>query len=92
MNFFNTKYNSLIQGLILAYKNHYPITITPDMIWLLIEQGFVRYIEKYKDKVREKFVNFSGKKELKLKRVGLTPTTAKEEDWKGIIDEFVQQI
>ena len=90
--FFNTKYNSLIQGLILAYKNHYPITITPDMIWLLIEQGFVRYIEKYKDKVRGKFVNFSGKKELKLKRVGLTPTTAKEEDWKGIIDKFVQQI
>ena len=39
-----------------------------------------RYIEKYKDKVREKFVNFSGKKELKLKRVGLTPTTAKEEE------------
>ena len=90
--FFNTKYNSLIQGLILAYKNHYPITITPDMIWLLIEQGFVRYKEKYKDKVRGKFVNFSGKKELKLKRVGLAPTSAKEEDWKGIIDEFVQQI
>ena len=62
------------------------------MIWLLIEQGFVRYIEKYKDKVREKFVNFSGKKELKLKRVGLTPATAKEEDWKGIIDEFVNKL
>ena len=90
--FFNSKYKSLIQGLILAYKNHYPITITPDMIWLLIEQGFVRYIEKYKDKVRENFVNFSGKKELKIKRIGLTPTTAKEEDWKGIIEEFVQQI
>ena len=90
--FFNSKCKSLIQGLILAYKNHYPITITPDMVWLLIEQGFVRYIEKYKDKVRGKFVNFSGKKELKLKRVGLAPTSAKEEDWKGIIDEFVKQI
>ena len=90
--FYNSKFSSLIQGLILAYKNHYPITITPDMIWLLIEQGFVSYVEKYKDKVRENFVNFSGKKELKVERVGLTPTTLKEEDWKGIIDEFVQKI
>ena len=90
--FFNSKCKSLIQGLILAYKNHYPITITPDMIWLLIEQGFVRYMKKYKDEVRENFVNFSGKKELKIEKVGLTPTTAKEEDWQGIIDEFVQQI
>ena len=90
--FFNSKCKSLIQGLILAYKNHYPITITPDMIWLLIEQGFVRYMKKYKDKVRENFVNFSGKKELKIEKVGLTPTTSKEEDWQGIIDEFVQQI
>ena len=90
--FYNSKFSSLIQGLIFAYKNHYPITKTPDMIWLLIEQGFVSYVEKYKDKVRENFVNFSGKKELKVERVGLTPTTLKEEDWKGIIDEFVQQI
>ena len=90
--FFNSKCKSLIQGLILAYKNHYPITITPDMIWLLIEQGFVRYMKKYKDKVRENFVNFSGKKELKIEKVGLTPTTSKEEDWQGIIDEFVHQI
>lgn len=90
--FFNTKCKSLIQGLILAYKNHYPITITPDMIWLLIEQGFCRYMEKYNEKVREKFVNFSGKKELKVERTGLTPETTKEEDWKDIIDEFVQKI
>ena len=90
--FFNSKYKSLIQGLILAYKNHYPITITPDMIWLLIEQGFVRYMKKYKDKVRENFVKKKKKKELKIEKVGLTPATAKEEDWQGIIDEFVQQI
>ena len=90
--FFNSKCKSLIQGLILAYKNHYPITITPDMIWLLIDQGFVRYMKKYKDKVRENIVNFSGKKELKIEKVGLTPTTSKEEDWQGIIDEFVHQI
>ena len=37
---YNFEKRSLIKGLITAYKNHYPITITPDMIWLLIAQAF----------------------------------------------------
>ena len=44
---YNFGKRSLIKGLIIAYKNHYPITITPDMIWLLIAQGFSRFMEKY---------------------------------------------
>ena len=78
---FNHEKSSLIQGLVLAYKNHYPITITPDMLWILILQGFSRFMEKYADKVREKFVNFSGKKDLTILRDNLTPSTATKEDW-----------
>ena len=89
---FNHEKSSLIQGLVLAYKNHYPITITPDMIWILILQGFSRFMEKYADKVREKFVNFSGKKDLTILRDNLTPSTATKEDWDGIMKEFVEKI
>ena len=32
---YNFGKKSLIQGLVTAYKNHFPITITPDMIWLI---------------------------------------------------------
>jgi len=84
--------SSLIQGLILAYKNHYPITVTPDMIWILVLQGFSRYMEKYHDSVREEFVNFSGKKDLNIERLDLTPYTATKEDWDGIMKEFVEKI
>ena len=89
---FNHEKSSLIQGLVLAYKNHYPITITPDMIWILVLQGFSRFMEKHAEKVREIFVNFSGKKELKVERNGLTPYTATKEDWDGIMKEFVEKI
>ena len=89
---FYHKKTSLFQGLISAYKNHYPITITPDMIWILILQGFSRFMEKYADKVREKFVNFSGKKDLTILRDNLTPSTATKEDWDGIMKEFVEKI
>ena len=91
-SFFNYKRSSLIQGLILAYKNHYPITVTPDMIWILFLQGFSRFMEKYHDSVREEFVSFSGKKDLNIERLELTPYTATKEDWDGIMKEFVEKI
>jgi hypothetical protein len=90
--FFNLNKKSLIAGLILAYKNHYPITISPDMIWLLILQGYSRFMEKYSELVREKYVNFKGKKVLGVKRLGIFPQTATKEIWKGIIQEFTQKI
>ena len=89
---FNVGKTSLIQGLIAAYKNHYPITISPDMIWILIMQGFSRFMEKYENLVRERFVNFTGKKDLKLERMQYSPYNASKEVWDGIIKEFVQKI
>ena len=89
---FNRKKSSLIQGLVLAYKNHYPITITPDMIWILVLQGFSRFMEKYEDSVRDIFVNFKGKKELNVEIYNKTPYTATKEDWDGIMKEFVEKI
>ena len=89
---FNHKKSSLIQGLVLAYKNHYPITITPDMIWILVLQGFSRFMEKYENLVRERFVNFQGKKDLKIERLAYSPATATKEVWDGIIKEFVEKI
>ena len=89
---FNHKKSSLIQGLVLAYKNHYPITITPDMIWILVLQGFSRFMEKYENLVRERFVNFQGKKDLKIERMEYSPNTATKKVWDGIIKEFVEKI
>ena len=90
--FFNCGKKSLIQGLIIAYKNHLPITITPDMIWLLVLQGFSRFMDKYNELVREKFVNFEGQKTLIIDRYGTPVNQATDETWDGIIDECVEQI
>ena len=34
------------------------------MIWLLILQGYARFMDKYSELVREKYANFKGKKTL----------------------------
>ena len=92
INFWNYGKKSLIRGLMLAYQNHYPITVSPDMILLLFLQGYSRFMEKYSEKVRNQYVNFEGKKTLIVKREGMTPEKASKEDWQGIIDEFTGKI
>jgi len=37
------------------------------MIWILILQGYSRFMDKYSEKVRNKYVNFEGKKIYLLK-------------------------
>jgi len=54
-------------------------------------QGFSRFMEKYGEQVRDKFVNFTGKKDLKVQRLEYTPYTATKEVWDGIVQEFVQK-
>ena len=90
--FFNYKKVSLIAGLVLAYKNHYPITISPDMIWLLILQGYSKFMEKYAELVRERYVNFEGKKALCVNRLGIFLEQATKETWREIIQEYVDKI
>ena len=62
------------------------------MIWLLILQGYARFIDKYSELVREKYVDFQGKKILYINKFGTTLSTATEEDWNDIISECVEQI
>ena len=90
--FYNWGKKSLIRGLMEAYGNHYPITITPDMILLLFLQGYTRFMDQNSEKLRNIYVNFGGKKELVVIRNNMSPETAKPEDWQGIIDEFTQKI
>ena len=84
--------HSLFYGLLEAYKNHKSITLTPDIIWHMIVQGFTYHVAANKDKLRSMFVSFDGKKQLTVERLDLFPETATKEDWEGIIDEFVENI
>ena len=90
--FYNFKKKSLIQGLVNAYRYHYPITVTPDMIWLLVLQGFSRFLDKYHELVRKKFVNFEGKKTIYINRSETSVRGATPEIWDGIINECVEKI
>ena len=62
------KLHPVFEGFVWAYRNHRPITISPDIIWLLIAQAFSNHVNANAESLRRKFVNFSGQKELVVKR------------------------
>ena len=83
----------VLQGFVNAYKNHRPVTISPDIIWLLIIQAFAHHVSANAESLRPMFVNFDGQKELVVDRQDLDFYTMQSEDYeREIFPDFVQKI
>ncbi len=80
----NFGYNSLFKGMFEAYASHRPFAISPDMIWLLICQGFSNHIEANSEALRDKFVDFDTQKELVI----TTNKLPSKVDWSEFIGNF----
>merc|ERR1719385_585862 len=87
----NAGISSFITASLDAWANHYAIRFKPEHIWLLILQGVAIHVDKNAEKLRKKYVNHNGKLQLTVRRDGFT-LGSKQNDWEGVIEEFVQQI
>ncbi|EFA78133.1 hypothetical protein PPL_08782 [Heterostelium album PN500] len=56
--------NSFVKSCILAYSDHHRIVLRPDDIWISIMTQFSFYLNANSEQLREKLVDFQGKKEL----------------------------
>lgn len=84
------RYNSFFQGMFQAYSDHRPFVLSPDMIWLLISQGFAQHINANKELLRSLLVDFSGKLSLVIsadKKLD-DPSLA----WEEVFPQFTEQI
>ena len=95
-SFFNEK-NLEYQGespfygtLIQAYAIHGSVTLSPDMIWLLISQGFARYVNAHAEELRPLLVSHTGKKKLTV--IGVDDLFSWDTDWPKIIGDFASLI
>lgn len=52
----------------LAYAEHRPLTLSPDMLWLVIAQGFAAHVDANADSLRHLFVIHEGRKVLNVRR------------------------
>lgn len=78
------------QTIVRAYADHRPLVLSPDMVWLLISQGFARYVNAHPEELRDQLVSHTGKMDLVIE-------TEKEllegdPEWDKLIDAFAKQI
>lgn len=85
------RYHSFFNGMYQAYADHRPFVLSPDMIWLLISQGFARHVNANADVLRDKFVHFDGKLSL-IVRSDSIKLDNPNSPWENIFPEFTKQI
>jgi len=88
---FNFSVHAFVSAANLAYDKHYPLTLSPDMIWLLILQGFAVHLRVNAETLRSRFVAHAGKPTLRVRRDEFVRGFAGN-DWESVFTEFSQQI
>ncbi len=84
-------YHAFFNGMYNAYADHRPFVISPDMIWLLISQGFAIHLNENAELLRKDFVDFEDKVSLIVRNDTLkldSPASA----WESIFPDFTKQI
>jgi len=84
-------YHPFFYGMYRAYAEHRPFVLSPDIIWLLISQGFAQHVNANSEKLRGHFVDFSGKLSLVVETVKVTLDNP-DSPWEGIFPQFTRQI
>ena len=76
--------------VVKAYANHQSLVLSPDMIWLLISQGFARYVNAHPEELRPQLVEHDGKMDLVVR----TPEEllTGNPDWEKIMGDFSDSI
>ena len=82
--------NPFMSAVYMAYAQHRPLTISPDMIWLMIAQGLVIHVKENAEELRDVLVDHAGQVNLDVKRKSYHPTS--RSFWEGIFPDFSKAI
>jgi hypothetical protein len=80
-----------LTGILTAYKEHRPFVLSPDIVWLLISQGFARHISNNAEEFRKEIVNFEKKKNLTVVSNEITLGNPNS-NWESVFPQFTNQI
>jgi len=82
--------HSLVAAAHLAFKDHRPLTLTPDDLLLPIVHSVGIYINQHNSELRERFVKHEGKLELLVRRDDFT--LGAKNPWHEVFHDFAKQI
>lgn len=78
--------DAFFKTLVHAYATHQSVCLSPDMIWLLVCQGFSRYVNAHAEKLRPLLVSHEGKMNLIVETD--KPLLSEREAWPQVIDDM----
>jgi hypothetical protein len=84
-------FHPVIAAIQLAFNDHRPLYLSPDIIWLLISQGFATHVNKNSDKLRSCFVKHQGKLEISIERHDFIKGSL-DNPWNEVFNEFSEAI
>jgi len=88
---FPTANNAFVEAVRMSFNQHRPLSISPDMIWLLICQGFAEHVNNNSEELRHFFVDHKGKKKINVRRDTFVKGDPKN-PWENVFPEFCDKI
>ena len=82
--------NPFASAVYMAYAQHRSLSLSPDMVWLLIAQGFALHVNQNAEKLRKLFVDHEGQITIEVERGSYHPGSV--DWWQGIFPEFSEKI
>lgn len=87
----STQFHAFISALHSAFVDHRPFVLSPDMIWLLISQGFSNHVNENSEAMRHHFVSHQEKKKIEVRRDGFVKGSL-QNPWENVFEEFSEHI
>ena len=79
--------DNFFKCVVQAFADHRSLVLSPDMVWLLIGQGFSRYVNAHSEELRDKLVYHQGKMVLRVEKNNDVLNPAKG-DWAQLLNDF----
>jgi hypothetical protein len=84
-------YHPVVAALHMAFMDHRPVCLSPDMIWLMICQAVANHVNAHAEQLRPRFVQHPGKLLLEVERNDLVKGSP-ENPWPQVFTEFSMRI
>jgi hypothetical protein len=75
----------------LAFRDHRPLVLSPDIIWMLLAQGAANHINANAEDLRRQLVEHEGKVRLEVRRDDFKRGRP-DNDWPGVVEELGAQV
>jgi hypothetical protein len=83
----DVEYHPVVAAAHLAFCEHRPLSLSPDMIWLLLCQGVAHHVRANAEELRRQFVWHQGKEKIAIRRDDFVKGSP-ENPWPEVFSEF----